>query len=77
MHNRANQRSGPVGQLPGAPNYKGRYDVTEIIGNMVLVHSGFSHAENLPRKISAIWAHACKWVGQPCPMLKKFEENRF
>jgi len=73
MHNRANQKSGPAGQLPGALNYKGRYDVTRIIGNMVLVHSGFSHDEDLPRKIYVVWAYACKWVGQPCPMLKKYE----
>jgi hypothetical protein len=31
---------GPVEQLSGAPSYKGRYDVTGIMGNVVLVNSG-------------------------------------
>lgn len=38
---RAGPRSGPTMQLPGAPTYKERYDVTCIIRNIVQVHSGF------------------------------------
>jgi hypothetical protein len=77
MHNKANQNSGHAEQLPGAPKYKGRYDVTGKIGNMVLVDSSFSQAEDFPRKFYSIWARACKRVSQACPMLNKFKEYRF
>ena len=30
-----------AGRLPVTPNYKGRYDVTGIIGNVVLATYGF------------------------------------
>jgi hypothetical protein len=76
MHNRANQKRGPTRQLPGVPNYTGRYDVTGIIGNIVLVDSGFLYAEDLPRKLSAIWVRTYKWAGQPCHTLKQSEEYR-
>ena len=43
---RAGLWGGPAGQLPGAPTYKGRQDVTGIIWNMVLVNSGFHMRKN-------------------------------
>ena len=41
-------------QLPGAPAYEGRQDVTRIIGNMVLVKSGPHKRNNFWEKLSAI-----------------------
>lgn len=41
----AGLRGGPTGQLPWAPICKGRYDVTGIIENMMLVNSG-DHMRN-------------------------------
>jgi len=42
-----------AGQLPGAPTYKRHYDVTGIIGSMVLVNSGVlmrkNFSENYPQ----------------------------
>lgn len=43
-------------QLPGAPAYEGRQDVTRIIGNMVLVKSGPHKRNNFWEKLSAIWS---------------------
>jgi hypothetical protein len=36
---------GPTGQLPRAPTYKGRQNVTGIVGNMVLVNLSFPQAK--------------------------------
>ena len=43
---RAGHRGGSVVQPPGAPTYKGRCDVTGIIGNVVLVNSDFHKSKN-------------------------------
>ena len=43
----ARLRSRPAGQPPEALPYKGRYDVFEIIGDMVLVNLGFAVKEFL------------------------------
>jgi hypothetical protein len=43
----------PAGQLPEAPTYKARYDVTGIIGHVVPVTLGFhtrkNFSENYPQ----------------------------
>jgi hypothetical protein len=44
---------------------------------MVLLNSGFPHAKELLRKVSAIWARAFKNIRQPCPAPKKLQEYRF
>ena len=44
---------------------------------MVLVQSGFPHAKEILRKLSAIWARALTNIRQPCPRPKKFEEYMF
>jgi hypothetical protein len=44
---RARIRGGSVGQLPGASTYEGRYNVTGIRGNIVLVNPGFNTRMNL------------------------------
>jgi len=74
---RAKIRGEPAGYLPDAPTYKGRQDVTRIIGNIMLVHSGFPNAKELLRKLSAVLTYTLKNVRQPCPRPKKFEEYRF
>jgi len=38
--NQSRNMGGPAGQLPGKPTYKGRSEVTGIIGNLVPVNSG-------------------------------------
>jgi len=45
---KARLRGGPAGQLPAAASYsyKGRYDVTGIIGNLLLVISNFHNRKN-------------------------------
>jgi hypothetical protein len=45
---RAALRRGPSEQLPGAPAYKGRKDVAEIIGNVVPVNSIFHTRKKNP-----------------------------
>jgi hypothetical protein len=70
-------RGEPAGYLPDVPNYKGRQDDTRIIGNIMLVHSGFPNAKELLRQLSAILAYTIKNVRQPCPRPQKFEEYRF
>jgi len=66
-----------AGQLPVAPTYKGRKDVTGIIGNVVFVTSGFPYATELLRKLSAIWARDLRNCFQPCSRPKKFKEYLF
>jgi hypothetical protein len=50
---RAGLRVRPTGQLPAVPTYEGRQEVTRVIRNMVLVHSGFytrkNFSENFPQ----------------------------
>jgi len=60
---KAGLREGPTGQLLRAPNYKTRYDVTEINGNIVLAHSGFAHTKEFHRKFKAMWAPALTNIG--------------
>jgi hypothetical protein len=55
-----------AGQLPVAPTYKGRKDVTGIIGNVVSVTSGFPYATELRPKLSAIWVRDLRIGCQPC-----------
>jgi hypothetical protein len=43
---KAGIRGGPASKHVGAPNYKGRYDVPEIIGNTVPVNSRFHMRKN-------------------------------
>jgi hypothetical protein len=43
---RVGHRDGSVGQPPGASTYKGRCDVTGILGNVVLVNSDFHKSKN-------------------------------
>jgi len=43
----------------------------------MLVLSGFPHAQELFRKLFAIWACALKNIRQPSPKLRKLEEYRF
>ena len=46
---RAGHTGGSVGQPPVAPFYKGRCDVTGIIGNVVLVNSDFHKPKNFSK----------------------------
>lgn len=62
-------------QLPGAPTYKGCYDVTRIIWNTVLVELNFPHAKEFLWKLSTTWAHMGKNVCQPCSRWKKFKNT--
>jgi hypothetical protein len=73
---RAEIRGEPADYLPDAPTYKGRQDVTRIIGNIMLVHSGFPNAKELLRKLSVILTYTPKNARQPCPSPKKFKEYR-
>jgi hypothetical protein len=61
---RAELIGGPAGYLPGASTYKERQDVTRKIGNTMLVHSGFLHAKELLRKLSAVLTYTLKIVRQ-------------
>jgi len=58
-------------QLPAAPTYEGCQEVTGVIGNMVLVNSGFytrkNFSENYPQ-----FGHACPQnFASPVNSLKK------
>jgi len=57
---RAELRGEPAGYLPDTPTYKGRQDVTRIIGNIMLVHSGFPNAKELLCKLSAVLTYTLK-----------------
>jgi len=73
---RAELRGEPAGYLHDAPTYKGRQDVTRIIGNIMLVHSGFPNAKELLCKLSAVLTYTLKNVRQPCPRPQKFEGHQ-
>jgi len=64
---RAELKGEPAGYLPDAPTYKGRQDAIKIIGNIMLVHSGFPNAKELLCKLSAVLTYTLKNVRQPCP----------
>jgi len=64
---------GPAGQLPEAPTYKGA-DTTEIIGNVILVHSDFHTRKEFLRKLSSIWGNNVKNVRRPSLRPKKLKE---
>jgi hypothetical protein len=50
----------PAEHLSEAPTRNGHRDVSGIIGNTVLVNSGFLQAKELLQKFSAIWVRALK-----------------
>jgi hypothetical protein len=52
---RAELRGEPAGYLPDAPIYKGRQDVTRIIGNIMLMHSGFQMRKNFSTNYQQFW----------------------
>jgi hypothetical protein len=54
-----------------APTYKGRYDVTGIIGSTTLMNSGFHTRRNFPENYPK-FGHAVRNVRQPYPRSKKF-----
>jgi len=73
----AGLKGGPAGQQPGAPTYRLRQDVIEIIGNILLVNWVFHLRKNFFPKIIR-WARALKNVCQPSPRpKKKIQEYRF
>jgi hypothetical protein len=48
-----------------ASTCKGRQDVTEIIGNMLLVNSAFPHEKEFLEQLPAIWARHQKMFANP------------
>jgi hypothetical protein len=73
----ARLRDGPGGHLAGAPTLNGCYDVTGILGKMVLVITYFLHAKECLRMLSALWIWTLRTSGQLCPELKVFQGYRF
>jgi hypothetical protein len=53
--NKSRNTGGPAGQLPGEPTYKGRSDVTGIIGNLVPVNSGIRTPQNFSKNYMQFW----------------------
>jgi len=64
----------PAKQLPGGPNYKGRYDVTAMVGNVVLVNSGFHKRINFSGNYLQMWQVPSENLFQPSPKTKMFKE---
>ena len=65
-----------VKQLPGAPNYKRRYDVTEIMSNLMLLNSGF-HKRIICSKIIRNLGMRPQNFRQPSPRSKKVKRTPF
>jgi len=55
--------------LEGRAGLQGRYDVTGIIRNMVLVNSGFPTRKNFSVNYLQFWVRALRKFRQPYPML--------
>ena len=63
--------------LESKAGLKGRYDVTGIIRNMMLVNSGFHTRKNFSVNYLQFWVRALRKFRQPYPRPKKFKEYRF